>query len=146
MFVDDYCILLYYYVILGFYWVILSIQEGSYRSYESTVYPGFSPVKRGYGFGTCGEYSEQLQGDRLQTTAFHGVPRIRLQLCKPVTWPPLIFGVIAGVCASGNFDWSQARQSANCASTFQIVHHVPHGFHELVHCFQDTLQHRTLLK
>ena len=22
--------------------------------------------------------------------------RIRLQLCKPVTWPPLIFGVIAG--------------------------------------------------
>lgn len=34
--------------------------------------------------------------------------KIRLQLCKPVTWPPLIFGVIAGVCASGNFDWSQA--------------------------------------
>eukprot|EP00933_Yihiella_yeosuensis_P071606 TRINITY_DN79823_c0_g1_i1.p1 TRINITY_DN79823_c0_g1~~TRINITY_DN79823_c0_g1_i1.p1 ORF type:complete len:440 (+),score=54.92 TRINITY_DN79823_c0_g1_i1:63-1382(+) len=31
--------------------------------------------------------------------------KIRLQLCKPVTWPPLIFGVIAGVCASGNFDW-----------------------------------------
>ncbi|CAE7353895.1 CHLG [Symbiodinium natans] len=34
--------------------------------------------------------------------------KIRLQLCKPVTWPPLIFGVIAGVCASGNFDWSTA--------------------------------------
>lgn len=34
--------------------------------------------------------------------------KIRLQLCKPVTWPPLIFGVIAGVCASGNFDWGQA--------------------------------------
>ena len=25
-----------------------------------------------------------------------------------MTWPPLIFGVIAGVCASGNFDWGQA--------------------------------------
>jgi len=34
--------------------------------------------------------------------------RIRLQLCKPVTWPPLLFGVVAGTCASGNFDWSNA--------------------------------------
>lgn len=34
--------------------------------------------------------------------------KIRLQLCKPVTWPPLLFGVVAGVCASGNFDWSNA--------------------------------------
>uniref|UniRef100_A0A7S0ATS0 Chlorophyll synthase n=1 Tax=Pyrodinium bahamense TaxID=73915 RepID=A0A7S0ATS0_9DINO len=34
--------------------------------------------------------------------------KIRLQLCKPVTWPPLIFGVIAGACASGNFDWFSA--------------------------------------
>jgi len=35
--------------------------------------------------------------------------RIRLQLCKPVTWPPLLFGVIAGACASGNFDWFAAN-------------------------------------
>jgi len=34
--------------------------------------------------------------------------KIRLQLCKPVTWPPLIFGVIAGVCAAGTFDWFSA--------------------------------------
>lgn len=34
--------------------------------------------------------------------------KIRLQLCKPVTWPPLLFGVVAGTCASGNFDWSNA--------------------------------------
>eukprot|EP00930_Biecheleria_cincta_P045760 TRINITY_DN31536_c0_g1_i2.p1 TRINITY_DN31536_c0_g1~~TRINITY_DN31536_c0_g1_i2.p1 ORF type:complete len:451 (-),score=74.55 TRINITY_DN31536_c0_g1_i2:134-1450(-) len=34
--------------------------------------------------------------------------KIRLQLCKPVTWPPLLFGVVAGTCASGNFDWSTA--------------------------------------
>jgi len=37
--------------------------------------------------------------------------KIRLQLCKPVTWPPLIFGVIAGACASGNFDWFHASPS-----------------------------------
>jgi len=34
--------------------------------------------------------------------------KIRLQLCKPVTWPPLLFGVVAGTCASGNFDWFNA--------------------------------------
>jgi len=37
--------------------------------------------------------------------------KIRLQLCKPVTWPPLIFGVIAGVCAAGTFDWFSASGS-----------------------------------
>eukprot|EP00929_Paragymnodinium_shiwhaense_P110714 TRINITY_DN7791_c0_g1_i1.p1 TRINITY_DN7791_c0_g1~~TRINITY_DN7791_c0_g1_i1.p1 ORF type:complete len:368 (+),score=77.79 TRINITY_DN7791_c0_g1_i1:210-1313(+) len=33
--------------------------------------------------------------------------KIRLQLCKPVTWPPLLFGVVAGTAASGNFSYSQ---------------------------------------
>eukprot|EP00931_Biecheleriopsis_adriatica_P120912 TRINITY_DN96003_c0_g1_i1.p1 TRINITY_DN96003_c0_g1~~TRINITY_DN96003_c0_g1_i1.p1 ORF type:complete len:415 (+),score=63.38 TRINITY_DN96003_c0_g1_i1:49-1293(+) len=37
--------------------------------------------------------------------------KIRLQLCKPVTWPPLLFGVVAGVCASGNFDWGTASST-----------------------------------
>lgn len=37
--------------------------------------------------------------------------KIRLQLCKPVTWPPLLFGVIAGTCASGNFDFFNASGS-----------------------------------
>lgn len=32
--------------------------------------------------------------------------KIRLQLCKPVTWPPLLFGVVAGCAASGNFSYS----------------------------------------
>ena len=47
-------------------------------------------------------------GSNSETVTCCFLTRIRLQLCKPVTWPPLIFGVIAGVCASGNFDWSQA--------------------------------------
>lgn len=29
--------------------------------------------------------------------------KIRLQLTKPVTWPPLIWGVACGAAASGNF-------------------------------------------
>jgi len=32
--------------------------------------------------------------------------KIRLQLCKPVTWPPLVLGCIAGACASGNWEWT----------------------------------------
>ncbi|KAK4771299.1 hypothetical protein SAY87_031831 [Trapa incisa] len=32
--------------------------------------------------------------------------KIRLQLTKPVTWPPLVWGVVCGAAASGNFDWT----------------------------------------
>jgi len=31
--------------------------------------------------------------------------KIRLQLCKPVTWPPLVLGCICGAAASGNWTW-----------------------------------------
>lgn len=31
--------------------------------------------------------------------------KIRLQLCKPVTWPPLVLGCIAGAAASGTWEW-----------------------------------------
>ncbi|KAF8394899.1 hypothetical protein HHK36_018837 [Tetracentron sinense] len=32
--------------------------------------------------------------------------KIRLQLTKPVTWPPLVCGVFCGAAASGNFHWN----------------------------------------
>ncbi|GJP45227.1 hypothetical protein CLOM_g10813 [Closterium sp. NIES-68] len=32
--------------------------------------------------------------------------KIRLQLTKPVTWVPLIWGVLCGAAASGNFEWT----------------------------------------
>ncbi|KAJ7518138.1 hypothetical protein O6H91_21G056600 [Diphasiastrum complanatum] len=32
--------------------------------------------------------------------------KIRLQLTKPVTWAPLIWGVVCGAAASGNFQWT----------------------------------------
>ena len=31
--------------------------------------------------------------------------KLRLQLMKPVTWIPLIWGVICGAAASGNYEW-----------------------------------------
>ncbi|KAK6943150.1 UbiA prenyltransferase family [Dillenia turbinata] len=32
--------------------------------------------------------------------------KIHLQLAKPVTWPPLVWGVVCGAAASGNFHWT----------------------------------------
>ena len=32
--------------------------------------------------------------------------KIRLQLMKPVTWVPLIWGVLCGAAASGHFTWT----------------------------------------
>ena len=32
--------------------------------------------------------------------------KLRIQLMKPITWIPLIWGVICGAAASGNFTWS----------------------------------------
>ncbi|KAG5553060.1 hypothetical protein RHGRI_011051 [Rhododendron griersonianum] len=32
--------------------------------------------------------------------------KIRVQLTKPVTWPPLVWGVVCGAAASGNFHWT----------------------------------------
>ena len=73
MFIDVCWWLLYFIVILCNIGVLLGYtiySRGIIQIIRVTVYPGFSPVKRGYGFGTCGEYSEQLQGDRLQPLLF----------------------------------------------------------------------------
>ncbi len=41
--------------------------------------------------------------------------KIRLQLMKPVTWIPLIWGVICGAAASGNFHWTLPELGASIA-------------------------------
>ncbi|CAM9379710.1 unnamed protein product [Heterosigma akashiwo] len=52
------------------------------------------------------------RGDLKQLLGIRGasetddVLRIRIQLTKPVTWIPLIWGVICGAAASGNYEWS----------------------------------------
>ena len=32
--------------------------------------------------------------------------KLRIQLMKPITWIPLIWGVVCGAAASGNFNWT----------------------------------------
>jgi chlorophyll synthase len=41
--------------------------------------------------------------------------KLRLQLMKPVTWIPLIWGVICGAAASGNFHWTLPEVGASLA-------------------------------
>ncbi len=41
--------------------------------------------------------------------------KLHLQLMKPVTWIPLIWGVICGAAASGRFDWSLGQVGAAIA-------------------------------
>ena len=39
--------------------------------------------------------------------------KIRIQLMKPVTWIPLIWGVVCGAAASGNYHWANPFDQAN---------------------------------
>ena len=41
--------------------------------------------------------------------------KLRLQLMKPVTWIPLIWGVVCGAAASGNFQWKPDHVLASFA-------------------------------
>ena len=44
--------------------------------------------------------------------------KLRIQLMKPITWIPLIWGVICGAAASGNFTWSINNVLASLACMF----------------------------
>jgi len=41
--------------------------------------------------------------------------KLRIQLMKPITWIPLIWGVICGAAASGNFEWTLNNVLASLA-------------------------------
>ncbi len=41
--------------------------------------------------------------------------KLRLQLMKPITWIPLLWGVICGAAASGNFQWQFSNVLASLA-------------------------------
>ncbi len=44
--------------------------------------------------------------------------KLRLQLMKPITWIPLLWGVICGAAASGNFHWQISNVIASIACMF----------------------------
>jgi chlorophyll synthase len=50
--------------------------------------------------------ARQLLGMKGAQSGETSIWRIRLQLMKPITWIPLIWGVLCGAAASGKFYWS----------------------------------------
>ncbi|MBE9167593.1 chlorophyll synthase ChlG [Pleurocapsales cyanobacterium LEGE 06147] len=50
--------------------------------------------------------TRQLLGMKGATSGETNLWKIRLQLMKPITWIPLIWGVVCGAASSGNFTWS----------------------------------------
>jgi chlorophyll synthase len=67
-----------------------------------------------YPFGTTTTLASNKQSDDGSVRQLLGVKgasketniwKIRLQLTKPVTWIPLVWGVMCGAAASGNYHW-----------------------------------------
>ena len=60
----------------------------------------------------AGKNGEEKDGGARQLLGMKGASdtddkwKIRLQLMKPVTWVPLIWGVLCGAAASGEFTWT----------------------------------------
>ncbi|MGF1542859.1 MAG: chlorophyll synthase ChlG [Pleurocapsa sp.] len=53
-----------------------------------------------------GSKTRQLLGMKGAAIGETNLWKIRLQLMKPITWIPLIWGVVCGAASSGNFIWS----------------------------------------
>jgi chlorophyll/bacteriochlorophyll a synthase len=53
-----------------------------------------------------GAKARQLLGMKGAEVQERSIWKIRLQLMKPVTWIPLMWGVICGAASSGNYHWS----------------------------------------
>lgn len=50
--------------------------------------------------------ARQLLGMKGAQSGETSIWKIRLQLMKPITWIPLIWGVVCGAASSGNFTWT----------------------------------------
>ncbi|MCL6754433.1 UbiA family prenyltransferase, partial [Nostoc sp. CCCryo 231-06] len=60
--------------------------------------------------------TRQMLGMKGASSGETSIWKIRLQLTKPITWIPLIWGVLCGTASSGNFTWSleNALKVATC--------------------------------
>jgi chlorophyll/bacteriochlorophyll a synthase len=53
-----------------------------------------------------------MKGADVQATS---IAKIRLQLMKPITWIPLIWGVVCGAASSGNYTWTLENVAISAA-------------------------------
>ncbi|MEM6251897.1 MAG: chlorophyll synthase ChlG [Cyanobacteria bacterium P01_D01_bin.156] len=62
-----------------------------------------------------GSKARQLLGMKGAADGETSIWKIRLQLMKPITWIPLIWGVLCGAASSGHFEWSVEHVLASLA-------------------------------
>lgn len=80
----------------------------------SDLNPSQSPVNADPGAAVAGPEAQgdrsakarQLLGMKGAQSGETSIWKIRLQLMKPITWIPLIWGVVCGAASSGGFRWS----------------------------------------
>ncbi len=65
-----------------------------------------------------GARARQLLGMKGAQTGDTSIWKIRLQLMKPITWIPLMWGVICGAASSGNFRWTLENVLISAACMF----------------------------
>src|SRR5579883_1722384 len=62
--------------------------------------------------------TRQLLGMKGAQTGDTSIWKIRLQLMKPITWIPLMWGVICGAASSGNYRWTLENVLISAACMF----------------------------
>jgi chlorophyll/bacteriochlorophyll a synthase len=55
---------------------------------------------------SSGSKTRQMLGMKGAASGETNIWKIRLQLMKPITWIPLIWGVVCGAASSGNYTWT----------------------------------------
>lgn len=83
-----------------------------------------------------GSAARQLLGMK-GASAETNIWKIRLQLMKPVTWVPLVWGVTCGAAASGNFHWSDPSDIGKSLLTMLLSGPLLTGFTQTVNDWYD---------
>eukprot|EP00879_Flechtneria_rotunda_P016576 GHRR01017345.1.p1 GENE.GHRR01017345.1~~GHRR01017345.1.p1 ORF type:complete len:162 (+),score=44.05 GHRR01017345.1:129-614(+) len=63
--------------------------------------------------------------------------KIRVQLTKPVTWVPLIWGVVCGAAASGNYVWNDPQDIAQLLTCCMMSGPFLTGYTQTINDYYD---------
>ncbi|MEW5313621.1 MAG: hypothetical protein WDW38_005175 [Sanguina aurantia] len=74
-----------------------------------------------------------MKGAALETNIW----KIRVQLTKPVTWIPLIWGVACGAAASGTYQWNDPTQVGQLLSCMMMSGPFLTGFTQTINDYYD---------
>lgn len=74
-----------------------------------------------------------MKGAALETDKF----KIRVQLTKPVTWIPLIWGVVCGAAASGHYVWNDPKDIAQLLTCCMMSGPFLTGYTQTINDYYD---------